>query len=304
MKTMQTPEPSKKKKASGKFLRAKIRHSLLTKGADRLLGGRLSSAYMEKPVEVRNQPIDLSTWPAAWSGLRIAHFSDMHFGDLMPMEKALGVVEQVKQQSPHLVVYTGDMIDLECAGAEPIFEAMAAIQPALGTWMVMGNHDYLDDGDAVRRMAEDAGVRVLDQETVGFARGEHDLDGVGDGTEEEFRLAGIDWDRTVKGLAAKVDEVAPSKPHLLLAHNPKAFLRASKVGIPLTLSGHTHGGQVATAKKPGVNLAVAHRLSAGLYEREGCALFVTVGVGAWFPLRVHCPAEVVMITPNHEDSGA
>ncbi|MCH2160665.1 MAG: metallophosphoesterase family protein [Phycisphaerales bacterium] len=298
MKTMQNPGP-KKKKASGKFLRAKIRHSLLTRGADRLLGGRLSSAYREKPVEVRSQPVDLANWPAAWTGLRIAHFSDMHFGDLMTVEKALGVVDLVKQQSPHLVAYTGDMIDLECEGAEPIFEAMAAIDAPLGSWMVMGNHDYLDDGDAVRRMAEDAGVKVLDEDTVTFARGEYDLAGVGDGTEDEFRMAGIDWDRTVKGLAAKVDEVVPSKPHLLLAHNPKAFLRASKAGIPLTLSGHTHGGQVATSKKPGVNLAVAHRLSAGLYERDGCALFVTVGVGAWFPLRVHCPAEVVMVTPSH-----
>ena len=72
-------------------------------------------------------------------------------------------------------------------------------------------------------------------------------------------------------------------------------LEATRQRIPLTLSGHTHGGQVALKGRPDRNLAVAHRLSAGFYEREGSALFVTTGVGSWFPLRVHCPPEVVVL---------
>ena len=98
-----------------------------------------------------------------------------------------------------------------------------------------------------------------------------------------------------RALERRVDRVAPDHPAILLGHNPKAFLAAAKVGIPLTLAGHTHGGQVATKKRPGVNLAVAHRLSAGFYHRDRSTLFVTVGTGSWFPLRVHCPAEVVML---------
>ena len=298
MNTMTDPSP--KKKRDGKFLRAKLRHSIFTKGTDKLLGGRLTKAHLEQPVVVREQPVVLPEWPAAWNDLRIAHFSDMHFGDLMPANKGLDVIKLVADQSPHLVAFTGDMIDLECDGAQPLFDAMAAIDAPLGSWMVMGNHDYLDDGEAVREMARKAGVNVLDETCSSIPRNIAELPGVGDGSMDALNVAGIDWDRTVKGLAAKVDEVAPANPHLLLAHNPKAFLRASKVGIPLTLSGHTHGGQVATARKPGVNLAMAHRLSAGLYERDGSALFVTVGVGAWFPLRVHCPAEVVMVIPRRQ----
>ena len=263
-----------------------------------MLGGRLSKAHAEQPVVTREIDVPLADWPAAWSGLRIGQITDMHYGDLMPLEKGIAAIDLLAEQNPHLIAFTGDMIDLEHEGAQPLFDRLAGVSAPLGAYMVMGNHDYLDDGEAVRRMAEAAGVRVLDEETVSFNRSAVDLPGVGDGSDGELRIAGIDWDRTVKALGQRVEAVAASRPHLLLAHNPKAFLRASKEGIPLTLAGHTHGGQVASAGKPGVNLAVAHRLSAGLYRHGDTALFVSVGVGAWFPLRVHCPAEVVVLTPR------
>jgi predicted MPP superfamily phosphohydrolase len=294
---METMSKSPRKK-SGKFLRAQLRHSIFTKGADRILGGRLTKAHAEQPVVAREVDVPLSDWPKAWSGLRIGQITDMHFGDLMPVEKGIAAIELLGKQKPDIVVFTGDMIDLKYEGAQPLFDALSGIHAPLGAFMVMGNHDYLDDGDAVRRMAESAGIRVLDEATAVFFRSKMDLPGVGDGSDGELRIAGIDWDRTVKALGSRVEKIAGFKPHLLLAHNPKAFLPASREGIPLTLAGHTHGGQVATSKKPGVNLAVAHRLSAGLYRREDSALFVSVGVGAWFPLRVHCPAEVVVLIPR------
>jgi predicted MPP superfamily phosphohydrolase len=281
---MDDPKPSKKK-PSAKFLRANLRHKLFTKGADKLLGGRLSKAHAEQEVIAREFEIPLAGWPKAFDGLRIGHLTDIHYGDLMKVEQAVAAVDLLAAQKPDIVCFTGDMIDLHCEGAEPIFAALTKVNAPLGAFMVMGNHDYLDDGERVRAMARAAGVTVLDESVERFER---------DG--EELRVAGIDWDRTVKGLRARVRRVAPEKPHLLLAHNPKAFLSASEEGIPLTIAGHTHGGQIARPGKPNVNLAVAHRLSAGLYERGESALFVSVGVGAWFPLRVHCPAEVVLIT--------
>lgn len=237
-------------------------------------------------------------WPADWDGLRIGHFSDMHFGDLMSVDRAIGVVELLGAEKPDLIAFTGDMVDLECEGVGPIFEATVAIGAPLGACMVIGNHDLLDDGDEVRYMATSAGVRVLDDESIGLTREPDALPHVGGGGDmvDPLVVAGIDWDKSVKSLRTRVNRVAGSKPSLLLAHNPKAFLTSSTVGIPLTLAGHTHGGQVARKGRPGINLAVAHRLSAGFYHREDSTLFVTVGTGSWFPLRVQCPAEVVVLT--------
>ena len=69
--------------------------------------------------------------------------------------------------------------------------------------------------------------------------------------------------------------------------------------MALTLSGHTHGGQVALPRRPNTNLAISHRHSAGLFEIGDSRLFVTRGVGSWFPLRVNCPPEVAMLTMRH-----
>ncbi len=68
----------------------------------------------------------------------------------------------------------------------------------------------------------------------------------------------------------------------------------------MTLAGHTHGGQIAIKKRPNANLALTHRRGAGLFQSDGSMLYVTTGVGAWFPLRVNCPAEIAMLTVRHE----
>lgn len=281
----------------GKFLRAKWRHRILTLGADRLTGGRLSREYAQQPTVVRRFEVAMPTWPLAWDGLRIGHFSDMHFGDLMPVERAIKVVDLLGAEHPDLIAFTGDMVDLECDGVQPVFEAMVGLGAPLGAFMVIGNHDLLDDGDRVRAMARESGVRVLDDETIEISREPGSMPHVGSGAEvaSPLVLAGIDWDKSVEALATRVERIRDSDPSILLAHNPKAFLPASRAGIPLTLAGHTHGGQVARKGRPGVNLAVAHRLSAGFYHRDASTLFVTVGTGSWFPLRVQCPAEVVVL---------
>jgi predicted MPP superfamily phosphohydrolase len=86
-----------------------------------------------------------------------------------------------------------------------------------------------------------------------------------------------------------------ARADLLLAHNPKAFVGAVDREIPLTLSGHTHGGQVARRANRRHNLVFTHRLNAGHYHQGESHLYVTNGVGAWFPLRVNCPPEVAVV---------
>ena len=87
----------------------------------------------------------MPTWPSGWDGLRIGHFSDLHYGDLMPVDRGLSVVELLGAERPDLVAFTGDMVDLSCDGAEPLFEAMVGLDAPLGAFMVIGNHDLLDD---------------------------------------------------------------------------------------------------------------------------------------------------------------
>ena len=283
-----------KSSSRGKYRRAKIRHALFTLTPNRLLGGRLLRRHLKDDVVVRNFEVSLPRWRAELDGLRIGHLSDLHLGDLMPDQRVDEINQLLVDQRLDLVAFTGDAVDLDWNGIERFFEGMVRIPAPLGHYLVLGNHDHLDDPEAVIRAARATGITVLVDEVV-----ETSLPGSG-----SIRIGGVDWSKRLQECSEAVADLAGSgasashpEPScdLLLSHNPKGFIEATRQRIPLTLSGHTHGGQVALKGRPDRNLAVAHRLSAGFYEREGSALFVTTGVGSWFPLRVHCPPEVVVL---------
>jgi predicted MPP superfamily phosphohydrolase len=82
---------------------------------------------------------------------------------------------------------------------------------------------------------------------------------------------------------------------ILLAHHPHAFDRAAEAGIPVTLAGHTHGGQLMLSDNLGFG-PLMFRYWSGEYGRGTSKLFVSNGVGNWFPLRTHAPAEIVHLT--------
>jgi predicted MPP superfamily phosphohydrolase len=268
------------------YRRARIRHFLFTVGPHRVSGGRITRRHLAQEVVVNDSELWSPQWPASFDGLRIGHVSDFHLGDLLPLDKALEVVECLREQEPELVACTGDVVDLHNDGeAGLLFEALGRIDAPCGVFLVLGNHDELHDPDGLTAMARACGVTVLRNDVVQVIR-----------NGESLLVGGIEWARSALRCARHIDVAGAADADLLLAHNPKAFLRAADLGIPLTLSGHTHGGQIAMKKRPNTNLALLHRRSVGAFEADGSLLYVTSGVGAWFPLRVNCPAEIAMLT--------
>lgn len=271
-----------------KYRRARIRNFLFTIGPNRLSRGRLAARHLGQATELREIELASPLWPGAFDGLRIAHVSDFHVGELMTVDSAIDAVGLVAEAGCDLLACTGDLVDLHHHDAPPVLDALAAVDAACGTFIVLGNHDELHCADTFRGQARDAGLTVLDDDAVLVKRG-----------DDELVVAGLHWAKTPAACAKRLDRACPDGCDLLLAHNPKAFPAAAGLGIPLVLSGHTHGGQVALPGRPGANLAISHRRSAGVYEIDDSRLHVTTGVGAWFPLRVNCPPEVVIVTMRH-----
>ena len=80
-----------------------------------------------------------------------------------------------------------------------------------------------------------------------------------------------------------------------MAHHPHAFDPAAAAGLPLVLSGHTHGGQLNLSDRVGFG-PLFYRYWSGRYAKPGSRLVVSNGVGNWFPLRVRAPAEIIHLT--------
>jgi len=81
---------------------------------------------------------------------------------------------------------------------------------------------------------------------------------------------------------------------ILISHHPDFIEDAFAAGIPLTLTGHTHGGQVYLFGKS--LLPVQYRYMRGIYRQNGLYAYVHVGTGHWLPFRVDCPPEIAVFT--------
>jgi len=283
-----SPTDEAQRKRKSRYRRARIRNFFFTVGPARLTGGSISRRHLSKALVVRDITTASPLWPAAFDGLRIGHVSDFHLGELITMERALEAIQILEAHEPDLIACTGDVVDLHHHGADELFRAMAAVGAPMGAMLVLGNHDELHCPHTVMRLADEAGVTVLHDNVVSILR-----------NGERLVVGGTSWAAGAVACARRVDAVCRERVDLLLSHNPKSFLRSAELGIPLTLSGHTHGGQVAMRNRPNANFAIAHRHGAGLFEQGPSRLFVTTGVGSWFPLRVNCPAEVAIITIGH-----
>jgi hypothetical protein len=253
-------------------------------------------AFLIEPnrLVVRQQTIQIASWPGELSGLRIAVISDIHSGASFIDDKKLReIVALTNQQSPDLVVLPGDfMVQNTWHGKRVAPESIAAIlkdfRAPLGSYAVLGNHDWWDDGELVRRAFESNGIRVLENDfaEIKWQNGSLWLVGLSDLWTRPQRIGD-----TVK----KIPEGATM---IAMTHNPDTFPLLPE-RVPLMLAGHTHGGQVnipligtpITPSRYGSKYASGH-----LFE-NGHHLFVTTGIGtSIFPVRFRVPPEIVILT--------
>jgi predicted MPP superfamily phosphohydrolase len=240
---------------------------------------------------VRRPEIEVSPWPPALDGLRVAVLSDLHTGGPhVDVERVAGIARRLAAEQPDLALLLGDFVDFDVAGGDhvrprAVVEALGALRPPLGTYAVLGNHDWHSAGSAMPEALAAAGIEVLENRAVPAG--------------DELWLAGVgDVFRSTPAVEPTLAKVPDGAPVLLLSHNPDPFPRVPP-WVALTLSGHTHGGQV---NLPGLRGALipsrfGARYDHGLIEEGGRRLLVTGGVGesSW-PLRLFRPPEVVVAT--------
>jgi len=239
--------------------------------------------------EVMRLEIGVERWPAALAGFRIVQISDIHFGPILDERFAAWLVYQVNGLEPDLIAITGDLVDGRVRKVGHTIEPLAELSAPLGAWFVTGNHDHYSYVNEWVGLVKRLGIEVL--------RNEHRTLDVGGAS---FVLAGVDDHRSRQmpgeggeDLDAALDGVPDDRPVVLLAHDPTTFRRASRRGVDLQLSGHTHGGQIWPFNYF-VRLAVPW--VAGPYRRGRAQLYVSRGTGFWGPpMRLGAPAEITDI---------
>ena len=255
------------------------------------LGVAILSAIMalRQTPRVRAHVISIDGLPAAFEGYRVAQISDLHCGPFASGARVSEWVAAVNRQNADLVAVTGDLIASGSGFVPVVASALGQLKARDGVFASMGNHDYFTGGASMVAALERAGLTVLCNRGVDIER-----------QGNTIHVAGVDdtWTRRAD-LERTLAERRPGIPVILLAHDPELFPEAVQRGVDLTLSGHTHGGQLGLpflSRK--VNLArLLTPFTTGLYRRGTATLYVNRGLGTTGPpVRLGVPPEIAVFT--------
>jgi predicted MPP superfamily phosphohydrolase len=252
-------------------------------------------------------------WPAGLE-LTIAALADIHAcHPWMPPERIRSIADATNALGADLIVLLGDYVSghrfvTELVPGNEWAQALSGLRAPLGVHAILGNHEWWSDravqragqGPPVGRGALEAvGIPVYENDVVRLTKTGHPFWLAGLGDQLAFwpsrrlrpgRPIGVDQ---LDGTLAKVTDDAPV---ILLAHEPDIAMRVPK-RVALTLSGHTHGGQVRLfGWSPVVPSRYGNRFAYG-HVRERCDLIVSGGLGcSIMPVRIGMPPEIVVVT--------
>jgi predicted MPP superfamily phosphohydrolase len=274
------------------------RRSFLEKGVVGLSAysfiGATAGAVSSGDFEVIRKTITIPNLPEEFKGFTIGMMSDIHSSIFMNKEDMQAYVKEMNGLKTDMIVVTGDFVNSKTEEVYPFAEAFSELKASYGVYGCLGNHDFFaKDVERVAKEVDACGVRLLRNDAVQITKGNSFINLLG--VDDIGRNAAPD-DYMNKAMAFAKN----SQPKILLCHKPYFFQHAKELDIALTLSGHTHGGQIVfgTVDRTPISLAaLASKYVSGHYTLGTSNLYVNNGIGfTGVPIRVNCPAELTVLT--------
>lgn len=251
-------------------------------------------------IRVDHVDLAFTDLPKDFDGFRILHISDLHAGTYDGWRQYIleNIVDSIRaQKNIDAVCFTGDLQNMR---PEEVEKMMPTLRRLPYTYFILGNHDYANyvrntPGLEKRMrakllMLEHRLGRPLCNTNIPIRRGKSTIWLAG---EENDGLppfpARANLNKTLKGIPDGAFVI-------LLQHDPSAWQRhiLPQSKVQLTLSGHTHGGQMQILGwRPTEGY---DKYDLGLYESHGRYLYVSAGIGGLVPFRLNMPNEITVIT--------
>lgn len=274
-----------------------------------IASGLVYGAFWErKHLTIERVEVSLEQLPEAFDGFRIVHISDFHLGNWGKRGATIGqMVAMVNAQKPDVILFTGDMVNNFAEELEPYIDTLSQLYAPHGAYAIMGNHDYGDYTDWKNSAAKDSnfarikegialsGFRLLLNEHVPLTIGTDTIDlvGVENWGKPPFKQYG--------NLAQALEGTVSTRLKILLSHDTSHWQRevVGQPAIGLTLSGHTHAGQlgIRCGRFQYSPSAWMYKEWSGLYREHNQYLYVNRGIGyVGVPMRVGVPPEITVLT--------
>jgi predicted MPP superfamily phosphohydrolase len=271
------------------------RRSFVTTAAAAIPGATLAtSGYglisSQGSVRMREVPLLFPRLHPDLQGLRVLHLTDIHLGYYVGLDDLENLMIAARSMRPDIVLVSGDIAD-DLAQLPGALKMIDTLRPRYGTFASLGNHEYFRGIENVLRIIDAGPIPLLRDTGAAVKVGRAELY-IGGADDPQVMAHGERNYRFLERSVASAFDGAPSDAfHILMSHRPEGFDIAAEQGIPMTVSGHTHGAQVGFNGRSIFEPWMRDRYLWGHYEREGSQLYTSSGVGHWFPFRLGCPPE-------------
>ena len=260
-------------------------------------------------IVVRTATCRSTLLPDDFDGYRIVHLSELHIGTFLRNPAFIdSLADAVNGQHPDMVVFTGDLVNVSAIELLPFRKTLSAISAPDGVYSVMGNHDYCmyaqdcthrvhgrsitvaeRDRMLLQYMEDKMGWRMLMNENVVIKRGKSSIAVVG------VENIGKPPFKSFGNLAKALTGLPEGMFKILLSHDPTHWRCGvlNKTDIALTLSGHTHAGQVRLGRFSPAKWA--YNEWGGSYVEGNSMLHVSPGIGGTVPFRFGAWPEINVV---------
>lgn len=260
-------------------------------------------------IVVRTATCRSTLLPDDFDGYRIVHLSDLHIGTFLRNPAFIdSLADAVNGQHPDMVVFTGDLVNVSAIELLPFRKTLSAISAPDGVYSVMGNHDYCmyaqdcthrvhgrsitvaeRDRMLLQYMEDKMGWRMLMNENVVIKRGKSSIAVVG------VENIGKPPFKSFGNLAKALTGLPEGMFKILLSHDPTHWRCGvlNKTDIALTLSGHTHAGQVRLGRFSPAKWA--YNEWGGSHVEGNSMLHVSPGIGGTVPFRFGAWPEINVV---------
>ena len=185
-------------------------------------------------VKITRVTIESHDIPPSFDGKRIVFVSDIHHGSALSRERVTKLVQRINGLHPDIIILGGDYISLKEQYIEPVFTELGKLKSKYGIFGVMGNHDYFVNGNLTKRMMARNGIKPCNNKSYWVK-----ING------DSIKIGGVDDpEGTVQVLDSTTHDVQRKDFCILISHRPEYIIHLNTDLVDLTLSGHTHGGQV------------------------------------------------------------
>ena len=268
----------------------------------------LGMVWGKNNIKVLNYTLFFDNLPSSFDGFKLTQISDLHAGNLDNLDDLERTVKLINSQNSDVIFFTGDLVNNEADELIPWITTLSKLSAKDGVYSILGNHDYGDYRSWPTELEKKKNFAKLKkyQKKIGFDLILNDSRFIYKGGQK-LAIVGVEnWSnafRKYADLSLATKKIKSSDFKILLSHDPTHWQEKILQGeddYPLTLSGHTHGGQFGI-EIPGYlkwsPVKWRYKYWAGIYKEKNKYLNVNRGLGTTaVPGRVGIWPEISVIT--------